>query len=1166
MRIMRISLLLLFVLLLPLYANTEAQNQKVNLKAKGEKLKDVLLDIESQTDLTFIYNHDVVNELEELSIEVKDAKVSYVLDNILADQSLDYKIIDDKVMLFKANKSVSSETMIQDNVVVKGLVTDVNGDPLPGVNVYEKTNPQNGVITGVDGKYTISVDANTTLTFSYIGFEEQSISVLSRNNIDIVLISNMEDLDEVVVVGYQSKERKNLTGAVTTVTSEQLENRPTARAADLLQGVAPGLIINRGNPGRLGGGSVSIQVQGTVARQNTDVLVVIDGIPQPPGAVDAINSVNPNDIESINILKDGEAVVYGARASAGVIVITTKTGKKDQIKASYTKTFTKPSIYPKKANVIDMYLMMDKAWEMNGDAPFFGFSNVINYIKDNNLTYDDIKNNNYEHVIEGSVPWPDTPFLVFSHHDWYKEMFGTAVSDNYDISVSGSSDKMSYYMSVGLIDEGSMLRHGTNSNLTGFGRFKMDYTFNDYITVGANINIRYQNLEAPWHIENLEGITYARHTYDVPYTPEGRYHVWGGFQNPIATAKERGNDIIRKYNLQPQFYANIRPIKQVTIRAVAQKSFEGLNNRYTSKWYNSYRWDESFAFPSFSNRDDDTQAYSINHFNQSFNGTLSAEYKETFKDDHALRLFAAYTHEEFQVDKTFAGARGLAYTGLNTVNLGDAERNIAKDEQNEEVLRGIVGNVAYTYKNRYTIEGYYRRDGSSRFADGYKWSDFYGAGASWVVSDEPFFTGLGIGNIVSNLKLRANYGELGNKGSDDEGIGKYDFVQPVDIYNASLLFGAPGSVSKAQVARLGGFASNTRTWQVAQKFNFGIDASFLRNRLTSAVNIYKTKTNDAFFLQDFPQTLGATPPSINGADFEVSGWDLELKWNDRLENGLNYYVSFGINNANSKAIELADDVIPGLGYNSWVEGYPLGAVFGYEFDGIMQNQEEVDAYYSNITGGIPNVLKPGDARYKDLDGDGVLEGRLYKEDENGNPTEDSGDMRYMGEGGQHYQYFFNLGASFKGFEISAVLNGVGKWKVMQRDRAGFGGPWVQPLEHLASDPGWTPENPGATFPRYNVMNGSFSNQINDHNYAPSNAPYLWIDAPWLGIKNLQVAYNLPKHWVSRLRLDNVKIFANGTDLGYLINKMPDSYSPEEPFKGSISPYIRSYSIGLNVGF
>ncbi len=1164
-RIMRLICLFVLVALVQVSASSYSQNSKLNLFGQNLTIEQVFDDIENQSEFSFIYNLKQVDLSKKVSVDFKNKSVETILESILEGTGISYTIKNKLIVIHSDGKSRISTVSGQDGPIA-GNVTDVSGQPLPGVSIVIK-GTTTGIITDFDGNFVLSnVEADAVLVFSFVGMKTQEIIVANQSSFNIVMEEDAINIAEIVALGYQSKERKNLTGAVTTVTAEQLEDRPTARTADLLQGVAPGLIVNRGNPGRLGGGSISIQVQGTVARQNTDVLVVIDGVPQPPGAVDAINSINPNDVESINILKDGEAVVYGSRASAGVIVITTKSGKKNQIKASVTKTFTKPSIYPKKANVIDMYLLQDKAWELNGDAPFFGFSNVINYIKDNNLTFDDIKNNDYKHVISGVTPWPDTPYLVFSHHDWYKEMFGTATATNYDVSASGSSDKMSYYMSMGLIDEGTMLKHGDNSNLTGFGRFKMDYTFNDYITVGANINIRYQNLEQPWNIGDLEGITYARHTYDVPYTPEGRYQVWGGFQNPIATARERGNQVIRKYNLQPQFYVNIRPVKQLSIRASAQKSFEGVNNRFSSKWYNSYRWDESFAWPAFRNRDADTRAESINTFNQAFNGTISAEYKETFGVDHAVRLFGAYTHEEFQEDVTWAIARGLAFLELNTVNLGEADRNIVGDKQEEVVLQGLVGNAAYTYKDKYTLEGYYRRDGSSRFAEGLKWSDFYGLGAGWVLSDEPFFNDLGVGNIISNLKLRANWGQLGNQGSDDEGVQKYEFVQSVGIGNSSTLFGAPGSVTKAQVATLGGFPSTTRTWQIAEKLNFGLDASLFNDKLGVVLNTYKTKTENAFFLQEFPQVLGATPPSINGANFEVTGWDLELKWNDKLSNELSYYVTFGINNANSKALELADDVIPGLGWNEWVEGYPLGAVFAYEYDGIMQNQADVDEYYSKVTAGIPTVLRPGDVRFKDLDGDGVLEGRLYKEDANGNPTEDSGDMKYLGESAQHYQYFINLGASYKGFEVSAVLNGVGKWQVMQRDRSGFGGPWVQPLEHIASDPGWTPENPTANFPRYNIMNSSFSNQINNHNYAPSNAPFLWVDVPWLGVKNVQIAYNVPKRWVSKLKLDNVKIFANGTDLGYLINKMPDSYSPEEPYRGSISPYTTSYSIGVNVGF
>lgn len=1060
------------------------------------------------------------------------------------------------------NSSPSSYLILQqENKTVRGKVTDKNGEPLIGVNVIIK-NTNNGTVTDFDGNFEISVSDNSVLEFSYIGYLSQTLKVNKRqNNISITMMEDTKLLEEVVVVGYQSKERKNLTGSVATIDSKYLENRPAARGTDLLQGVSPGLIVSRSNPGRVGGGGVGIEIQGVSTRTGGDILVVIDGIPQPLGSIDAINSINPNDIESINVLKDGEAVVYGSRASSGVIVITTKSGKKNKVEASYTASFKTPSIHTEKANVIDTYLLMDKAWTMSGIDNVLGYKNVINYIKDNNLTYDDIKNNDYKHVISGTVPFPDTPFLVFSDYDWFDIMYGTGITHNYDISASGSTDKASYYTSIGFIDEGSMLNYGNNSNKTAFARLKLDYHFNKWVSVGTNINLRYQNLVEPIDIGGLESAIANRPSWDVPYTPEGRYCVWGSMSNPIAHAKERGENRQQRYMLSAQFYADITPIENLKLRAVGMKSYDGIKARALQKWYDSYYWDESYAFPSMTNRDADTYSYYGNNFDQSLNLTFSADYRKTFMKDHAVRVFAAFTHEEFQYDHAVAQARDLANTTLYTLNFGNPLKNLASDSQTENTLQGILANAGYTYKDKYTLEGYFRRDGSSRFAKGYQWSNFYGVGAAYTITNENFIKRLNIKDYLNYLKIRFNYGELGNQA----GLGNYDFVQGIGISTSNILFGAPSSVTKQQIATLSGFPSNTRTWQISKKMNIGFDANLFNDRLNIVYNYYITNTNNAFYTLEYPSLLGTTAPNVNGAHIRVKGWDLGVTWKDQLRNGFNYSISLGLNDSNTKAIKLPDNVIPSLNSGSWVEGYPLGAQFGLVYDGIMQNQDEVDAYYDKIKGGITNRLAPGDVRFKDLDGDGIIESTLYQTDKNGNPLPSSGDMVYLGDTRQHYQYYINLSAGYKGFEFSAILNGVGKWNVIQNDRVNWGLPWIQMLEHAVSDPGWTPENP-VEFPRLYITDATYDNSVNNNNFTPSTAPFSFVNVPWLAIKNIQLSYSLPQTWVDKIHLSKVKIFANATDLGYIVNKMPKSYSPEQPYSSAIAPYARTFSIGLNVGF
>lgn len=1145
---------------------TESYSQKTTftISVQDQSVKEVFDYIEQHSEFIIFYLDETIDVNRKVSVNLKDQRVESILEQLFKNTDVMYTINDRQILLSKRKEVTEVAPVVavvqQKKNTVTGVVLDPTGMPVIGANIMVK-GTTSGTITDMDGKFSLDVDKDATLVVSYIGFASQEIKVGNQTKLSISLKEDSEALDEILVVGYQSKERKNLTGSVAKIDSRILENRPAARGTDLLQGVSPGLIINRNNPSRVGGGGVGIEIQGISSRTGGDVLVVIDGIPQPLGSIDAINSINPNDIESISVLKDGEAVVYGSRASSGVIVITTKSGKANKIEVSYTASMKAPSIYTHKANVIDTYLMMDKSWKMSGIDNVLGYPNVINYIKDNKLTYNDIKNNDFKHVVSGVAPFPDTPFLVFSDYDWFDIMYGTALTQNYDFTASGSTDKASYYTSIGYIDEGSMLNYGNNSNKTAFARLKLDYKFNKWLAIGSNINLRYQNLVEPIDIGGLEGAIAARATWDVPYTPEGKYCSWGGPRNPIAEAQERGENRQKRYMLSAQFYVDLTPINNLKIRAVGMKSLDVIKARSLMKWYDTYYWDESYAYPSLANRDADTYSYYGNNFDQSLNCTLSIDYKKIFLNNHSVRAFAAFTHEEFQYDRMSTNARNLAYTGLYTLNFGDPLKFLASDDQNENVLNGWLANVGYTYKDKYTIEGYFRRDGSSRFAEEHKWSNFYGIGGAYTVTNENYFRRLNIEEYLNYLKIRVNYGELGNQA----GLGNYDFVQGLDLSTSNILLGLPSSPIKQQIAVLSGFPSDTRTWQVSRKLNLGTDITMFKDRLDVVFNYFITNTNNAFYTQEYPALLGTTAPNVNGAKIRLKGWDLGVTWKDGFENGFNYSVSVGISDSNTKAIKLPDNVIPSLNSGDWVEGYPLGAQFGLVYDGIMQNQEEVDAYYEKIHGGITNRLAPGDVRFKDLDGDGVIENTLYQTDANGKPLQSAGDMVYLGDTRQHYQYYINLSAGYKGFEFSAILNGVGKWKVVQNDRVNMGLPWTQIYEHVVSEPGWTPENP-VEFPRLYITDATFDNSVNGHNFTPSTAPFSLVNVPWLGVKNVQLSYTLPESVVKKINLSKIKIFANATDLGYVINKMPKSYSPEQPFVSAIAPYARTFSLGLNVGF
>lgn len=1057
--------------------------------------------------------------------------------------------------LFNINTSTNLyanniSSIIQQNII-KGTVTDNAGVILPGVNVIV-AGTNKGVTTDFDGNYQIDAAKGDVLEFSYVGMLTANIIVGDSSTIDVVLEEDRAQLDEVVIVGYQTKEKKNLTGSVSVIKSDVIENRPTSNLTNLLPGLASGVSVGLGNPGRIGNGNPQgIRIGALATRNSPGVLVIIDGI------TGNLSDVNPNDVASISILKDAEAAIYGSRASEGVIVITTKRGGKPSVKATFATTLSIPNIHPERSTTIEYMNYLKEGWANNNTTPLWRFGQVFQYIEDNNLTSEQaVSDGVFAHQVVGG--FPDTPVMYLGgNSDWYDELYDTAITNNYDVTVSGSSEKTNYFASFGVVDQESMLKLGNNKNKLYYTRLKYEYKHNKYLKFGANIALRAQNWVEPTDYVGAQNFANFRWSFDHPYTPEGRYMSWNAAPSLVGRFIDGGDRTRVNYNIQPQLYGTFTPIENLEITGRFSKTINVTRDRYINKSFRTYFYDES---PGGLNRQPFQTNVGVNNtFNQTFTGNLTANYKFNLGDDHTFRALGGVSHEEFLYDTASAWRNNLVYDGLTTLNLGDSEEQFNGDSQSEIALKSLFGNLSYSFQDRYVLEGTFRRDGSSRFAESYKWDSFFSVGAAWNISNEEFFQNLGLSKI-NNLKLRASWGELGNQGS----IGTYSFVSSVNVGTGALL-GVPGSVSPSQTARLGSFPNLDATWEASEKTNFGLDGSFFDDRLNIDANYFITETKNAFFRQDFPTILGAAAPQINGANFKAKGWNVSLGWTDQINKDFSYNARFNISDANTEVIELADSPVVGYGYNGFVEGQALGTVYGLSFDGLIQDDADLADYYSRVTGGITTLLQPGDAKYKDLDGDGILEFREYKEDANGNPTSDSGDLINLGDTEKHYEYSFNLGVKWKNFDLGVLLLGVAEQNIYDTTPSSYSFPWVQPYKHYINNY-WTPTKTNGHYPRANIVNGSFNNSVQTNNYRLSDAYYMKQNNAFLSIKNIQLGYTLPENIASKIKADKVKLYANVSDVGFLINSMPKSYSPESAFNANVTPYPITLSFGLNLNF
>ncbi len=1123
-RIMRITVFLLLVSILQTFASdTYSQKTKLSFDFSGTKLEDVLDEIEELSEFYFLYNKKLVNTDREVTLYVENQKIEKILDELFSGYDVVYTITDRKIILAP---SFLSDNAQQQNAVT-GKVTDELGEPIPGANVYVKGTTK-GTITNVDGIYTISsLPDDAILVYSFIGYRTQEVVVGDQSTINVSLQQETIGLDEVVAIGYGTKSKATLTGAVETVNAIQFESKPQTNVAQSIQGAIPGLLVTRsgGQPGAEGN---SIQIRGRTSRAGTGVLVVIDGIPQPENSSQALNNINPQDIESLTVLKDAQASIYGSRAAGGVILITTKGGKTDKPVIKYSGNFAvnTPALWAKKANIYDQSDYYNRAFGNDGVT-----QHAYTYLKELLPTLDP---NNPE-VIPG--PFSDVPKMWSGYFDWMDIMFDPAFQQTHQVSVSGKSEKSNYYVSVGVLDQPGMLAYGSNYNKRYFSRFKYKFDIIDELTISTNVALEKQKINQPSRYG--KAVSQASNVWSThfPRTPEGRYFNFGGFTNPIAYAEAGGERESVANRASAQFKVDFRPVKGLEVTGEYSINIDNNVGTYYNNIIQHYDYDE---VPTIKIQPNSAGSNLFRNEHQVVN--LFANYKYS-KDDHNFGVMVGGAHEEYDYKYFSASREKLVSEAVPILTLGDPELQHTDENRSQWALKSYFSRLTYDYKGRYLFDGTLRRDGSSRFAKDYRWGNYFGGSGAWIVSEESFMEDL---KFLDYMKLRLSYGELGNQNN----VGLYDHISVINI-GGQILFGNPDSPTKNLRATTSGvLASPTRTWETVAIQNIGLDIRILDYRLAGSFDYFIKNTSDMLVTMEFPEMLGIAPSTVNGGKMKIKGWELSLNWEDKVKNDFNYFVNFTLSDDQSEITSLEDAQVPGFGLNRYVEGQPYNSYYTLLFDGFIKNETELEEY-KKITG-VPGNLRVGDARFRDMDGDGVMEWSEYRE---GDP--DSGDLMNIGSSSIRFQYGITVGFDWKGIDFSAFLQGVGKWNVMSGIKQPGSAWWVTPLE-LTNGKDWTEENPNSFYPKASTNGG-----LDNWNYQQSDAPYKWSDAKYMRLKNLQIGYTLPTGWSNSVKLDKVRVYFSGNDLWEKTN-MPKGLDPERPFTTGFTPFPRTYSLGIDV--
>lgn len=1143
-RIMRITTFLLLVCVFCSFAeNTHSQNARVSISKHNAQLDEVLGAIESQTDYLFIYNNQVDVNCK-VSVRVKNQPVFQVLDNLLKNMGITYVTEGTHIVLTKKTENILPVQQQAKNIT--GTIVDVNGDPIIGANIVVK-GTTNGTITDIDGHFTIEADSKSVLSISYIGYLTKDVVVGNLQNISVVLLEDTKTLEEVVVIGFGTQKKVNLTGSVSTVASKALESRPVTNVSQALQGLVPGLNFSyagSGNGGELNNDmKLNIRGGGTIGTGSTSSpLILIDGMEGD------MNALNPQDIENVSVLKDAAASsIYGSRAPFGVILITTKKGTAGKISVNYNNNFRWSSAI-NTPDIADSYTYaqyFNRAAENMGETGRFT-PEWLERIKG----YQDGT------FLPTTVPDPNNPtrwdWQGNSNNDWYDIYFNNAAfSQEHAVSTNGGSEKYQFYVSANYLNQSGLINFNTdrmqrytvtgkiNAKPTDWLSFNYSSKFirNDYRKPSAlDDNVFYHNIAKRWPMEPF-------------LDPNG--HGMSMAENLL----QGGDYKTQKDNLYQQFQLILEPIKD-------WKIFGELNYRTTTEFLhkevnlvtqydvNNNPWIDPAAQSSV------LEQATKNNF---FNPNVYTEYFKELNGGHAFKVMVGFQAELNKFRELGASRTDIITSSLPTLNTSSGTDKITKGGYTHWATAGFFGRVNYNYKERYLLEVNARYDGTSRFSRDNRWNVFPSVSAGWNIAREAFWEPYT--DIVNNLKLRGSWGELGNQNTTN----LYPYYQLLkfaanDVDGHWLLNGV-----KPNTANAPDLISALLSWETMRSWNIGIDVGALQNRLTFSFDYFNRKTLDMVGpAPELPVILGATVPKTNNADMESKGFELDVAWRDRIGK-VDYGAHLLLSDDRQRVTRYSN---PTGTLSSWYEGQYAGEIWGYETHGIAKTDEEMQNWLVDHKQSFGSSWAAGDVMYEDLNGDGEI-------NEGSNTIFDPGDKKIIGNSSPRYKFGIDLDASWNGFDVRMFFQGVAKRDYWFSDNmfwGASGGLWqstcfTDHLDFFRSEGDEWGANLNAYFPRP-ILDGG-KNQKKQSRYL-QNAAYLRM-------KNLQIGYTLPADLTNKAGLSKLRVFLSIENL-FTISGLPDSFDPETlgsgygNWNGVVTESAKSYplsrtiSTGLSVTF
>lgn len=1039
-------------------------------------------------------------------------------------------------------------TKAQDTRSVNGEVLDETNEPIPGVNIVVK-GTSHGTVTDLDGKFALSnVPEGSVLSISFIGFQTEEVVITDQSTLSIILMEDISTLGEVVVVGFGEQKKANLTGAVTTVDSRVLEARPVQNVGQMLQGVVPGLNLQTTGLGGELNQSLSFNIRGagTIgAGSSSSPLVLIDGMDGD------MNALNPQDIESITVLKDAAAAsVYGSRAAFGVILITTKSGQQGAARVTYTNNFrfAKPMGLPSMMDSYTFANYYNEAAINAGRSPVFG-EEVLDRIReyqDGTIDYSTVPDNNGDRwqYYGGSN----------GNTDWFREQYKSlSFSQDHNLSVSGGSENARYFLSANYLDQGGLTRHGRDN----FNRYslagKIDLKINDKLSFDYNTRFVREYFTKAVHLNDLFYHNVARRWPTVPVRdPNGNYTE----PSEIVQLRDGGTNENYKdfYYIQGQL--TYTPIKNWNIYASGNYRIINYNN--ASHILPAYQYDVannpiplavSYSAPGHT---------AVSEFNQKdnfFTSNIYSDYTFDLNDVHQFKVMAGFNSELNKYRTINAARTGLISPEVIAINTGTGNFTNA-GAYNHWATAGFFGRLNYNYKEKYLLEFNSRYDGSSRFIRDRRWNLFNSASVGWNMALEDFW---GVDQIQM-LKLRASYGELGNQNTDSW----YPFYlsQPFSVNAGGWLLNG----IRPNIASAPGIVSEFMTWERVKSYNVGLDLAVLENRLVINFDYFTRYTLDMVGpAEEQPVILGTAVPRVNNADLKAYGFELELNWRDQIGE-FDYDIRGSVSDDQMKVTRYPNDT---GNLNQWYNGRKNGEIWGYTTVGIAKTDAEMEAHLENVAQNqMGSNWQAGDIMYADINGDGTVNG-------GNNTLDDPGDRSIIGNSTPRFRFGLDMSGRYRNFDFRLFFQGIGKRDWMPNGPyfwgAGGQNQWQAAgfEEHMdffrdENSPmvqaGIADINLDSYFPRPSFDAGR-NNQTQTR---------FLQNAAYLRLKNLQVGYSLPQSLLSRVNVGNVRLYVSAENL-LTFTKMSKIFDPETVGlqgwnDGKTYPFATVYSGGLSINF